>query len=162
MAIIKCWECNKDVSDKASTCPSCGAPIKLDLAAKENLPVVKKKRGSFWLLLLAGLFLLFLYTKRTMNPPPESPPTREISRYSMSKSDLNQLKSELPSDILIDENADIDPRINKVVADAVVTIARTKGYKCESISFLSPGLGNSYRLTPWCRRPARPGRAPRC
>lgn len=27
MAIIKCPECNKDVSDKAANCPSCGSPI---------------------------------------------------------------------------------------------------------------------------------------
>lgn len=28
MALIKCSECNKDVSDKAPFCPNCGAPIK--------------------------------------------------------------------------------------------------------------------------------------
>jgi hypothetical protein len=28
MALIKCTECNNEVSDKASTCPKCGAPIK--------------------------------------------------------------------------------------------------------------------------------------
>ena len=27
MALIKCPECSKDVSDKAPTCPNCGAPI---------------------------------------------------------------------------------------------------------------------------------------
>lgn len=27
MALINCGECNKEVSDKASACPSCGAPI---------------------------------------------------------------------------------------------------------------------------------------
>ena len=27
MAIIKCKECGKDVSDKASVCPNCGCPI---------------------------------------------------------------------------------------------------------------------------------------
>jgi len=28
MALIKCGECNKKVSDKAATCPNCGNPIK--------------------------------------------------------------------------------------------------------------------------------------
>ena len=28
MALINCGECHKEVSDKASTCPSCGAPIR--------------------------------------------------------------------------------------------------------------------------------------
>ena len=27
MAIIKCTECGKEISDKAATCPSCGAPV---------------------------------------------------------------------------------------------------------------------------------------
>lgn len=26
MAMIKCYECNSDVSDRADTCPNCGAP----------------------------------------------------------------------------------------------------------------------------------------
>jgi DNA-directed RNA polymerase subunit RPC12/RpoP len=32
MALIKCSECGKEISDKAPACPSCGAP----LAAKLN------------------------------------------------------------------------------------------------------------------------------
>lgn len=27
MALIKCKECGKEVSDKAKSCPNCGAPI---------------------------------------------------------------------------------------------------------------------------------------
>lgn len=27
MALIKCPECGKDISDKATTCPNCGCPI---------------------------------------------------------------------------------------------------------------------------------------
>jgi len=34
MALVKCSECGKDVSDTASACPSCGAPLK-------QVPVVK-------------------------------------------------------------------------------------------------------------------------
>ena len=28
MALIKCKECGKEVSDKALQCPNCGAPVK--------------------------------------------------------------------------------------------------------------------------------------
>ena len=28
MALIKCPECGKEISDKAKTCPNCGCPIK--------------------------------------------------------------------------------------------------------------------------------------
>lgn len=36
MALIKCSECGKEVSDKASSCPNCGAPIKEDEIKKRN------------------------------------------------------------------------------------------------------------------------------
>jgi len=36
MALIKCSECGKDISNKASTCPNCGNPIN-----PINVPVVQ-------------------------------------------------------------------------------------------------------------------------
>ena len=29
MALIKCSECGRDVSDKATACPNCGAPVQV-------------------------------------------------------------------------------------------------------------------------------------
>lgn len=43
--LIKCNECGKEVSDKANTCPNCGAPIKEDEIKKEikaGINVTKK------------------------------------------------------------------------------------------------------------------------
>ena len=40
MALINCPECNREVSDKARSCPSCGCPISVD-----NLVKVKFPRG---------------------------------------------------------------------------------------------------------------------
>lgn len=40
MALIKCPECNKEVSDRASSCPYCGYPIN-DYQTKENNVVCK-------------------------------------------------------------------------------------------------------------------------
>ena len=37
MALIKCSECGKDVSDKAPTCPNCGNPIHLPSPAVVHL-----------------------------------------------------------------------------------------------------------------------------
>ena len=48
MALVKCKECDKDVSDKAEQCPACGAPT----ALKE-----KKKGGVFAVFVV--LFTLF-------------------------------------------------------------------------------------------------------
>lgn len=32
MALVKCSECDKEISDKAETCPSCGSPTKVKKA----------------------------------------------------------------------------------------------------------------------------------
>ena len=34
MALIKCWECGKQISDTAAACPSCGAAKKVDEAER--------------------------------------------------------------------------------------------------------------------------------
>ena len=43
MALIKCAECGRDVSDKASTCPNCGYPISKNV----NTGMVQVKLGMF-------------------------------------------------------------------------------------------------------------------
>ena len=40
--LIKCNECGKEVSDKANTCPNCGAPIKEDEIKKGQQTFVKR------------------------------------------------------------------------------------------------------------------------
>ena len=52
MALVKCKECGKDISDKAEQCPACGAPT----ALKE-----KKTGGAFaGFVFLFTLFSLFM------------------------------------------------------------------------------------------------------
>jgi len=41
MALIKCSECGKEVSDKATACPFCGNPIHIE--AIQNISLTKKK-----------------------------------------------------------------------------------------------------------------------
>lgn len=52
MALIKCGECGKEISDKAQSCPSCGAPQKGVSAAE---PAAASSSGS--LLLKSVLFI---------------------------------------------------------------------------------------------------------
>lgn len=73
MSLIKCTECGKEISDKASNCPNCGCPINSinpiirtvpqgDIKTK---PRKKKSSGAFTiilLLILAGLVLIFRKT----------------------------------------------------------------------------------------------------
>lgn len=38
MALINCPECNKEISNKAQSCPSCGAPLLLSKVVKIKFP----------------------------------------------------------------------------------------------------------------------------
>lgn len=48
MALIKCQECGKEISDKAVVCPNCGNPIQcyIDSDAYDMLSNYKKKKCS--------------------------------------------------------------------------------------------------------------------
>ena len=39
MALINCTECNREISDKAQTCPGCGAPVVIVSEEKVNAPI---------------------------------------------------------------------------------------------------------------------------
>jgi len=62
MALIKCFECGKEVSDKATACPNCGAPpsgVKTR-QRRDNTPVRVVRAGWRWevigaLLVIGGL-----------------------------------------------------------------------------------------------------------
>lgn len=57
MALIACAECSKEISDKALSCPHCGAPQAAPAAfqASTTVPVDSKKTGSSWLRWLIGV-----------------------------------------------------------------------------------------------------------
>ena len=46
MALIKCEECENDVSDKASVCPKCGAPVSLSSVAAGRASFFQAKRNE--------------------------------------------------------------------------------------------------------------------
>lgn len=75
MALIKCEECGKEISDKAKTCPNCGVPLNeiIQEAAESNaannyykgnissMPYVGKKKSGclkFFIIILFGCMLL--------------------------------------------------------------------------------------------------------
>lgn len=47
MALIKCPECGKELSDKAASCPNCAYPIAQKTDGKKR--VTKKKKSNKWL-----------------------------------------------------------------------------------------------------------------
>ena len=65
MALIKCPECERDVSSKATACPSCGYPLSPTAQAPPSVQVIegtgkgwKTIRALGWLLILAGAVVL--------------------------------------------------------------------------------------------------------
>lgn len=66
MALIKCTECGKEVSDKAATCPNCGAPISAPAPGEAERQKVEvkvtqeKKKGSCLktILIVIGAFFV--------------------------------------------------------------------------------------------------------
>lgn len=64
MALIKCPECNKEFSDKALACPSCGFPTSKIIGTKNSAPVVindsPQKHRFTWLKLVIPLFIIII------------------------------------------------------------------------------------------------------
>ena len=65
MALIKCPECNRDVSDKAATCPHCGYPLGWTAPGLRRVQVIERTgkrwkaiRALGWLLILVGAVVL--------------------------------------------------------------------------------------------------------
>ncbi len=65
MALIKCTECGKDISDKAIACPNCGNPL-ATVQKDESLVTIQatKKKWKFvkllsWIVFIFGLIMLF-------------------------------------------------------------------------------------------------------
>lgn len=60
MALIKCPECNHEVSEKAPTCPKCGYPINREMVETEEdrVRVRGKNRGKTFLMFGGILFVV--------------------------------------------------------------------------------------------------------
>ncbi len=68
MALIKCKECNKDVSDTAKICPHCG--FDLEQSRKHEQNEIQKKSGNGCLIAVI-VFILLLVMLFALNPVDE-------------------------------------------------------------------------------------------
>jgi hypothetical protein len=76
MALIKCRECNNQISNQAAVCPHCGVPIKRSFSA----PVT---RGLAVFLLILGLFFVFFFiTKEPEKVQPKRPAETDEMRHA--------------------------------------------------------------------------------
>jgi hypothetical protein len=68
MALVKCPECNKDVSDEAKACPYCGRPLQPASAKKAANAT---RNGCLGLLVLVG-FVIIVGLLTDNSPPPQA------------------------------------------------------------------------------------------
>ena len=62
MALIKCPECGKEISDKADTCPSCGGPVN----GQKSIVVKKDYKSKAKLCMIIGIVVFLLSGVLTM------------------------------------------------------------------------------------------------
>ena len=65
MALIKCDECSKEISDKAKTCPICGCPTKFSLEKAEKTN--KAAKSIFFILGIGSVIGFAIY--QGLRPP---------------------------------------------------------------------------------------------
>lgn len=77
MALIKCPECNKKISDKAENCPHCGYSFNEKINNNNSLDNLKNKWNNKYflillILLVGGYFLFINNSKKNTNNNPSS------------------------------------------------------------------------------------------
>lgn len=84
--MVKCWECQKDISDSAATCPSCGASQSRSDIASTAAPEPKKSGGVWkWVVgIPVGGFALVMAIG-AMNSDPEKTQARRAYDQCVSE-----------------------------------------------------------------------------
>lgn len=87
MALIKCSECGKEISDKADICPHCGYPIN-NIRNKNNL-INKKKKYVIGLIFLVTIFivgiLILLLTTKSLRQYQKAKVAYENKNYTVAR-----------------------------------------------------------------------------
>jgi hypothetical protein len=126
MALVKCNECGKDISDKASACLNCGAPITATAAPAASPPHAGapiKRKTSKWAylgLVLIALAIFGIYRARTSDKaaPLSSglggairQPVKVVSdRFSLKEGAAQMFSFTLNSDARIEVDVTASPK----------------------------------------------------
>ena len=154
MALIKCTECGKEVSDKAASCPNCGAPINIETTPKvkpvqgrEVKPAKEKKKGSCLKTILIAIvgFFLFIFIiglivgddeqSASNNEPPK---TESVENANVKEAEEADSKPEM-------KESDNVFHVGDVVetSDSVITFISAKKYQSDN-EFITPEKGNVF------------------
>lgn len=120
MAIIKCKECGKDISDKAEKCPSCGAPISKKGSQNEGEKILCFILGI--ILLFVGLSMTFDGTSKMLNTSEKSSTIQSSSKITLDK--FNQIETGMNYDEVVNiigENGTILSQVDMDIGDEYKT-----------------------------------------
>lgn len=106
MALIKCPECGKEISDKATACPSCGCPLNLTTEAENaakasSIAPPKKKKGHGCLitvivfLVLSAIFGTRVAKQQNSGDTSKSTISAAFKDSSMSEDEISAATSAL-------------------------------------------------------------------
>ena len=94
MALIRCSECGTEISDRAATCPKCGAPVATTAAAQPAVtPTPRKTSPATWgclvFLILAGIGAYI--SSEMAEPQPTAASASSVPRDEKALEKLNEL-----------------------------------------------------------------------
>ena len=117
MALMKCGECRKEVSDKASACPHCGAPVVVPAAKAQQA----SSSGMHALKWIGGLLLFVILIRACSGAPDESAATPQPTKAPAEKPRVPDLAMlEVWAKGIADEQVPVTLRANyarSIVAD---------------------------------------------
>lgn len=128
MALMKCNECGKDVSDKAGTCPNCGAPVAIAAQAEQAprpaaVPASAGRKTSKWAYVgLAIIAVTVFYIYRAATSDRAAPlsaglagalrqPKKIVSdRFSLKEGQAQMFGFNLSRDARVEVNVEASPK----------------------------------------------------
>ena len=148
MALIDCTECGKQVSDKASACPNCGAPIELPAAKPSDIsagtaaaeketksPSIKKKKSLIASIVTAALIAggIYIYYKVSTGSSVRSaitgPETIVSERIPLKEGEAMSYNFTLPSQRRVEVNVRANPKKVNVMLMTVSEWSKFKKVK---------------------------------
>ena len=97
MALIKCKECEKEISSDAVNCPSCGAPVK-SIKKKGGILNYLKKIVITWLVIAAVFYAGFLYIKNSFQEKAAAVKAEKAAKLKRIDDTMAKHKKEMAED----------------------------------------------------------------
>lgn len=162
MALIKCTECGKEVSDKASTCPNCGAPIGTGTTPKvmpvqegKIKPVKEKKKGSCLktVLIIFGVLIILGIIGSMSGGSNEKEESSQIEAETNIPSEADETESskpdaeetDIPDEAAVSEDDNNIFNVGDIADTGSVTITYLSAEEYISDNqFMQPKDGNVY------------------